>query len=127
MVSLKGEIHVFGGIAEEGLADQHWIFDGATWRQGKATPAPMFAKFAIAGVQGNSLYLFAMHFSAKYDATTDSWSTLSSPPAQIAMPSTIAIDGKLLVLGGLPVGGARPSPILWTYDIRTDPWAVFQQ
>ena len=105
---------------------QHWMWDGAEWKQRAALPKPSMSKFAAHGVLGGKLFVFSqldgLHHA--YDPATDTWSDSPAPmPAALAMPAVVGERDRLHVLGGLnPAKPGAPSRGVLTYDAAANQW-----
>jgi len=135
VAELRGELHVVGGLHVENFEPtaEHWVLDGDRWRPAAPPPEPVWAKFAIWAVLDDRLYVFAGFGETRddalgptsgfrYDAHGDAWSVVAAPPELLVMPATVALDGRLFVLGG-DVLGDGPSPTaVSVYDPEKDRW-----
>lgn len=122
VAELGGRLHVVGGI--DGItfdvSDSHHVFDGAAWRERARPPTPVWGKFAAHAVVDDALFVFEHRRGLRYDAAADTWSDVAPLPVYLAMPSTATIDGRIHVIGGMPVEDADDA--VHVYDPATDTW-----
>lgn len=140
MALVGTEIHVAGGLAEDGNTDsgEHVAWDLARddgWTSatplanprnhgGGAAAGPLF--FAVAGrhgwdeVRGDDPALDA------FDPATGSWQARAPMPlerSEIGSATLVLSDGRLLVVGG-SIPGKLPSADVLVYDPRADVWSA---
>jgi N-acetylneuraminic acid mutarotase len=133
VAALDGEIYVVGGFTVEGLTSLVEVYDPASggWRTAQTLPGAMAHHPNLAAVAGQ-LYvagsLTGLMFDVdpttwSYDPATDAWTERTPMPAgsERGAAATVALDGKIFVIGGLRAGAAVPDA--WTYDPGADDWA----
>ena len=123
LASLRGRLHVVGGISGETseISDAHASFDGARWLPRASPPTQLWAKFAAHAVVGDTLYVFAEEGNLAYDASADHWRAVAAMPEIRAMPASVVLDGRIVVIGGQPLGGGGRDVLV--YDPVGDRWA----
>lgn len=118
---LEDGLHVIGGFNDD-LSDQHWVFDGSSWKAAAPTPAPTFAKFAVTAAVNYQIFIFSTELQHKFDVATSKWTRLSTPPVTLAMPGVVVLDKHIVVIGGEPLRSSDAEPTVWIYDTTTDHW-----
>jgi hypothetical protein len=126
LAALAGKLHVVGGlhVKEFQPTTEHWIFDGPpanTWSAAAAPPFALWAKFSIIAVHDDSLFVFEGDRGCRYDARSDSWSTLPGPGEIVVMPTAIVLDGRIHVIGGETLD--TRSTTIESFDLTRSEWS----
>jgi hypothetical protein len=110
---IEDRIFVLGGENERGPLASHEVYtpsleEGDPWSRRAPLPQPR-SRFGTA-VALSSIMLFGGEPAAapiRYNASTDNWDMLESPPAPIgAQPGVALLDGVVYSLGGAESGPA---------------------
>ncbi|GAA5189614.1 Kelch repeat-containing protein [Ferrimonas gelatinilytica] len=128
---LNGELHLVGGKTQSGPQNGHFAFDPASgqWRTLASKPGAAVENPALAAYDGD-LYLFggstspfsgAQSDSYRYDAATDSWSSIAPMPEALGGIRAERIGDEILIAGGMN-GSGDSVDSLWIYTPATDSW-----
>ncbi len=136
-------LHFIGGYLADRITGSasHWVLDldgGTSWRPAATLPDP---RGHLGGVEiGGRLYVIggAFHHDPnpddvtlvqRYDPGTDSWTRLADLPRPLshAEPSTFAVDGQVIVVGGRDFNNAERRPTeavrsILVYDPAANLW-----
>ena len=142
LVRLGRSLHYFGGFLDrDTTTGNHYVLslDGGTQWETRA-PLPKVRGHHAGVAVGGKLYAVGgqflhdspnvkdLNFVHVYDPKTDSWQELTSLPVPCSHHemSTIAIKGKIVVIGGLnrnnKLLGKRGLSHIFSYDPKTDKW-----
>lgn len=133
-VAVDGTVYILGGFnTGDGIVPTVQTFDPATCRYGLAPPLPRPVHHVTAAVLDRTIFVLGALETPGFIATGDTWSWTvgdAAWTARAAMPAGTergaavagAIDGKLVVAGGLR-GGAAVDDVS-TYDPIADAWTA---
>ncbi|MHC5010371.1 MAG: Kelch repeat-containing protein [Planctomycetota bacterium] len=124
MATVAGRVHVIGGFggSPSALRDDHHVYENERWKPRARPPVPLWAKFAAVAVVDDAIYVFAMEGSFAYETGDDRWREVAPLPVTLAMPATVVLNGRILVVGGKPVDEAPAA--VYVYDPATNRWAT---
>ncbi len=128
---LDGELHLVGGKTQSGPQNGHFAFNPATgqWRTLAAKPGSAVENPALAAF-GGDLYLFggstspfsgALSNSYRYDAGSNSWSSIAPMPVALGGIRAERIGDEIFIAGGMDGDGDSVGS-LWIYTPATDSW-----
>jgi len=129
-----GRIIFFGGLSiDNGDDGKNKIYDPLEGAQGSIADPPDDVEqlgFAFATDELGRLYWlgggedsFASSFCARYDALTNSWTTLAALPGGVRDACACSDGaGHMLVIGGIANGGAVTADVK-RYDVATNTWS----
>ena len=133
-------LHYFGGLGADGQSDsaQHWTLDvddpAAQWQSAAPMPVPR-NHFGTAVVDGRIYAAGGQHGRDEtngnlrdvhaYDPATDRWTALPRLPKPMShfLPSTAAVNGKVVVAGGV-TNGRVPLRDVWEFDPAARRWTA---
>lgn len=116
--SLAGELHVLGGIGNNGMHTAHWVRRDEAWQRLADCPEGLWTKFAAHAVHDDKLYLFSEAGGFCYDPADATWRPRARPPHMVAMPAAVATGNSIWVVGGIQV--KQRTNVFWRYDISED-------
>ena len=122
----QNKIYCIGGTTNGGATGVNEVYDPATdtWTTKAPMPAP---KGVQANVVNGKIYVISGNSygtaNQVYDPVTDSWAEKTSEPSATFRWASVALDGKIYVLGGLDplASGAHKNEI---YDANTNTWST---
>jgi len=126
--SPDGTIYLFGGqpSREEPLSCRAPLtsYDPATGRYQPLASAPISLESIPAVVFANDMLIALDRDLLLYDPATDSWRPGASPPRILVdRAATVAPDGRVFFVGGVPRGGDGRGDQVDAYDPVTDSWS----
>jgi hypothetical protein len=125
VVNLAGRLHCVGGMGGEEfvIGDAHHALVDGTWQPRARPPAPVWAKFAAVAVVDGALFVFEAARGLRYDTEADTWTDVAPLPVGLAMPGSAVIDGRIHVIGGMPLDDGV-EPAVYVYDPASDAWST---
>lgn len=125
MHEIDGQLHVVGGLDGDEFEPkrEHWVLekDGA-WRALAPPPAPMWAKFAMHGVAGDSLIVRDLGGAFRF-RTGPGWTRLGGENlrSRFAMPASVSTPRGLWTVGGQGLESAEAAAN-HLFDTETRAW-----
>ena len=144
LVVVGRRLHYFGGFAPDGRSDSsnHYALDLDAFAANPATgwaPAASMPSarnhfgaavvggkvYAIGGQHGRDETFQNLPDVHVYDPATDQWSFAAALPKPMSHfhGSTVVVNGKVLIAGGV-TNGRDPLSDVWEYDPATNSWAA---
>ncbi len=125
VAAAAGKLYLIGGISGEAILSSVEEFDPSrgSWRLVAPLPKPRHHTTVSIGssiyVAGGyeTLAFDAQRTMYRYDVALDRWSEVAELPSPRGAHASVAIDGKVYVIGGIPGGRA-----LLVYDPGTNAW-----
>jgi N-acetylneuraminic acid mutarotase len=112
---------------------QIYDFETGKWSLGPNVPEPrhhvsgaaLDGRVYVAGGRGEADH--SLTTFDRYDPATEEWETLADLPMGVASPGLVAVQDRLVIVGGedqdnWEEGGGWVTPSAWEYDPRTDRW-----
>jgi len=151
LVVVGRKMHSFGGLAADAQSDSpdHWVLDldaanaalaggpPAQWTAAAPMPVPRnhFGAtvvndkiYAIGGEHGRDETNSNLRDVHVYDPATDRWAAAARLPKPMSHfhPSTVAVNGRILIAGGV-TNGRAPLSDVWEYNPLTNRWLAAAQ
>jgi hypothetical protein len=114
-------LHVIGGITGQTFEPtaNHWTWRSGKWSRRPNAPKPLNTKFAVVAQANGNLLCLSHPYSFALNLKTLRWRPRSPMPMELAMASSVELNHKLHILGGL--NPAAPARNL-VYDIKRNRW-----
>ena len=134
VVVVNGKLYAIGGFVEQNRKPDNlcFVLDGETWRSIAALPKP-FAAIGCAATNGILHAIGAavgdtfptkksVDWHLVYDPRIDQWATRAPMPTGRDHTGTLAVNGKIHVIGGRVDSFHTNSNLHHVYDPKTDKW-----
>lgn len=131
-LTYDGKIFLFGGVTENGVSSQVWVYDiqGNSWS--RLADKPTAASNLKAAILGEYIYLpggidnqgHPLSLVEVYNVASDSWKNAAPLPQPLSNYAIEVFEGKMFIFGGK--SGDKIQKEIYSYDPVANSWQIEQ-